>query len=230
METYKYQLHTHTAPCSACAQLSPRMLCRDLFEHGYQGAVLTNHFYHGNTGIERGNAKTWETFVDAYANDYRLCLEEARKYDLDILFGIEEVVAPGLEILCYGITPKVLYDNPQLRYCSIIDWVQIMRRNGVVLIQAHPYREVFYIPKPGVLPLEYIDGIEIYNRGNATRDMDKKAVDFSDKHPNLIKTSGGDAHRLGDISHGGIVVGDRIYSEQELANCLRRGQYTLIVE
>ena len=228
MKTYKYQLHTHTKPCSACSQLSPAELCKDLHDHGYQGTVLTNHFYHGNSGIDRGSNTSWTTFVDAYANDYQQCLEEAKKYDLDILFGIEEVVAPGLEILCYGLTPKTLYDNPHLRDCSLEVFAKTMRENGVILIQAHPFREVFYIPEPRVLPLEHIDGIEIYNRGNGTADMDKKAAIFSMEHPHLIPTSAGDAHRLGEIAYGGIEVTARLRNEQALAKCLQSRNYRLL--
>ncbi|MBQ9975117.1 MAG: hypothetical protein IJP16_01290 [Clostridia bacterium] len=44
MKEYKYQMHTHTSPCSACAVTTPLELCRSLAEGGYAGAVLTNLF------------------------------------------------------------------------------------------------------------------------------------------------------------------------------------------
>ena len=53
MGKYKYQLHTHTSPCSKCGAMSPEELARALYEGGYAGAVLTNHFYGGNSGIDR---------------------------------------------------------------------------------------------------------------------------------------------------------------------------------
>ena len=154
MKEFRYQLHTHTAPCSACAGLTPYQLCKALHQAGYSGAVLTNHFYKGNCGIPKGD---WQSFVYAYEKDYQECVECAKEFDLDILFGIEEGVGNGLEILCYGITPKVLYDNPSLRDCKLEEWVKIMRDNGVVLIQSHPYRQASYITNPGVLPLQFIE-------------------------------------------------------------------------
>lgn len=229
MKKYKYQLHAHTLPCSACSHLSPQELCEALHESGYQGAVLTNHFYHGNTGIPRGNEVEWKTFVEAYECDYQKCVEEAKKYDLDILFGIEESVEPGLEILCYGVTPKMLYEHPQLRKADLSEWAKIMRSYGVVVIQAHPFREVWYIPKPGMLPLEYIDGIEVYNRGNAGPEMDAKAVAYANEHTDLIRTSGGDVHRSGEMGFGGIAAFTRLRTETDLADCLRRGEYELII-
>ena len=226
MNEYKYQLHTHTAPCSACAHMSPAELCQALHEAGYQGAVLTNHFYHGNSGIDRASA--WEDFVGAYEADYQACVQEAKKYDLDILFGIEEGVGSGLEVLCYGITPKVLYDNPQLRDCPLEEFWRVMRENGVMLIQAHPFRETPYIPQTGVLPLERIDGIEVYNRANRTGRMDEKAVEVASSHPCLIQTAGGDSHRPHEVAFGGIQTTRRLKTIEDLVSCLRQKDYRLI--
>ncbi len=226
MKEYKYQLHIHTTPCSACGRMSPNELCKALYEYGYQGAVLTNHFYHGNTGIDRN--LPWHDFVSAYEKDYLECLKEAEKYDLDIIFGIEEVVIPGLEILCYGITPQILYDNPELQNCLLEKFVEIMRKNGVVLIQAHPFREADYIPNPGHLPVELIDGVEVYNKGNSTEEMNKKALDFANEHPHLIKTSSGDAHSTDRVQFGGIITNTRITNSKDLANILLSQSYDLI--
>lgn len=229
MKQYKYQMHIHTSPCSFCGKMPPAELCKALHENGYQGGVLTNHFYHGNSGIDRSESTTWQMFVSAYEKDYLDCLEEAKKYDLDIIFGIEEVVVPGLEILCYGLTPEILYDNPKLQSCSLEEWVQIMRQNGVVLIQAHPFREAFYVPNPGPLPVELIDGVEIYNRGNSTEEMNKKALDFATKHPHLIRTSSADAHITDRVAIGGIITNTRIRTSYDLANTLRTNEFELIL-
>ncbi len=225
---YKYQMHMHTTPCSACGGLTPQTLCQALLENGYQGGVLTNHFYHGNSGIDRGESTSWETFVRAYEEDYLACKQEAEKYGLDIIFSIEESVMPGIEVLCYGITPKILYDNPQLIKGEIDEWIRVMRENGVVIIQAHPFREADYIPNPGPLPVELIDGIEVYNSGNSRDEMNEKALEMAEKHPHLIRTSSADAHWPDRIPFGGIMTEHRIRNEQELARVLRSGEYQLL--
>lgn len=229
MKKYKYQLHVHTWPCSMCGRMSPSELCEALKDGGYQGTVITNHFYHGNSGIDRGDSTSWEQFVEAYERDYLECVREAEKYDLDIIFGIEESVKPGIEILCYGITPRVLYENPQLRNCKIDEVIRVMRENGVVIIQAHPFREASYIPAPGHLPIEYIDGVEIYNRGNATEQMNERALAFAEEHPHLLRTSSADAHTTDRVCIGGIMVSKRIKSSLELAQVLRNREYELII-
>ena len=84
---YKYQLHTHTAPCSACAKMTPEELIESLHEGGYQGCVMTNHFIGGNSGIS--GSLPWNEFVKNYEDDYLECCKYAKKYDMDIIFGIE---------------------------------------------------------------------------------------------------------------------------------------------
>jgi len=225
---YKYQLHIHTTPCSRCGGLTPETLCASLLENGYQGGVITNHFYHGNSGIDRSENTSWEQFVSEYEKDYLACKAEAEKHDLDIIFSIEESLKPGIEILCYGVTPKVLYDNPQLIKGEMDEWIRVMRENGVVIIQAHPFREADYIPVPGPLPVEAIDGVEVYNRGNNSSEMNVKAVAFAAMYPHLIRTSSADAHWPDHIPFGGILTEHRIRNEEELAWVLRSREFELV--
>jgi hypothetical protein len=107
--------------------------------------------------------------------------------------------------------------------------VEILRQNGVLLIQPHPFREAFYIPNPGHVPLEYIDGVEVYNRGNSTQEMNQKAVDFANENPHLIKTSSADAHTVDRVDCGGIITEKRIKNPKDLVSTLRNGNYTLII-
>ena len=228
MKKYKYQMHTHTTPCSNCGRYTPEELCQAILENGYDGAVITNHFYHGNSGIDRSESTSWEQFVRAYEENYLECKREAEKYGLDIIFSIEESVYPGTEILCYGVTPKILYDNPQLIKGECEEWIRVMRENDVVIIQAHPYREAFYIPNPGPLPLELVDGIEVYNRGNSPQYNDM-AMELAAKNPHLLQTSSADTHAPDTFGFGGIITKKRITNEGELAALLRSRDYELII-
>ncbi len=225
MGRYKYQLHTHTAPCSRCGKMSPEELARALYDGGYAGAVLTNHFYGGNSGIDR--TMSWERFVKAYEDDYIACCEAARKYDVDIIFGVEEHLYGGLEILAYGIEPSVLYEHPELIERQGEDWVKILHGVGALMIQAHPYREASYITMPGPLPLEWLDGIEVFNVGNSDL-INERAAQLAQENPNLILTSGSDAHTAERVCHGGIATDERIKNSAELAAVLKSGHYQLI--
>ena len=222
---YKYQMHTHTAPTSKCARTTPKELAKALHRAGYSGCVLTNHFYHGNTGVSRELA--WDEFVAAYERDYLECKREAEKYGLDILFGIEEGVEGYSEILCYGITPEMLYAHPELRECSAQNWYRVLHDLGVLVIQAHPYRVLRPVPDPEPLPLELIDGIEVYNNGNPPEDNANAEI-FAFKNPGLILTSGADTHDAESVGYGGISTDERITDPLALVRVLREGKYRLL--
>ena len=222
---YKYQLHTHLAPTSRCARTTPKELVQELYNGGYAGCVLTNHFIHGNTGIDR--ELPWEQFVAAYERDYLECKKEAEKYGLDILFGIEEGVEDFKEILCYGLTPKMLYEHPELREGGAEKCYKILHGLGVVVIQAHPYRVLRPVPDPKPLPLEYIDGVEVINLSNR-REYDENAAAFAALHPSLILTSGADTHDANTVCLGGIATDRRITTEWELAELLKSGEYEIL--
>lgn len=224
--SYRYQLHAHTAPCSHCATMTPEELCRALAEGGYAGTVLTNHFMHGNTGIDR--SLPWEEFIAPYVEDLRACRAAAEAYDLDILFGIEEGVGLGREVLCYGLTPEVLLRHPELREGGLPLLSQALRAEGVLVVQAHPYREAPYILSPTPLPTEHLDGVEIHNHINQPAE-NAKAVAFAKAHPGLLTTSGADTHAPHTVPFGGIECACRIRTEAELAALLRSREYRLIL-
>lgn len=225
MKTYKYQMHAHTLPCSACSEMYPEELAKALYDGGFSGCVITNHFINGNTGI--GRFLPWEEFVREYENDYLKLRKIGEKYGLDIIFGIEEHVGRGLEILCYGVTPEMLYAHPELRERNNEIWYKTLKSCGALCIQAHPFRDVSYIPQPQVLPLEFIDGIEAYNADNSDKN-NLEAEDFFAHHPELIVTSGGDTHEPATACFGGIITSTRIRDGKELVQVLKSGQYELI--
>lgn len=227
MKTYKYQLHAHTLPCSACARMTPQELVESLYEGGYQGCVITNHFMGGNSGIDV--KLPWNEFIKHYVDDYNECCKYAQKYDMDMIFGIEEVVIDALEILCYGITPEILYAHPELASAGPKLWYQVLHAEGCLCIQAHPFRDRDYIKNPRMLPLDCIDGFEVYNACNMERN-NLEAEQEALRHPELILVSGADAHKPEVLCHGGIEVTKRIRNGQELVELLKSGEYKLITK
>lgn len=217
---YKYQLHTHTAPTSKCAHTTPKELAEALHQAGYAGCVVTNHFLHGNTGVSR--ELPWADFVAAYENDYLECKKEGEKYGLDIIFGIEEGVGEHNEILCYGVTPEMLYEHPELREGSTELWCSVMRSLGVLVIQAHPFR---YLCRP--IPAELVDGIEVYNNSHSP-EYNTEAREYASAHPGIILTSGADTHSPSDVGYSGIEVDERIRDREDLIRVLREGRYQLL--
>lgn len=225
MDYYKYQLHAHTYPASDCGDMLPHELVDALCCGGYSGCVLTNHFMRGNTGVDR--KLPWDEFINAFSKDYLQAKSRAEKHDIDLLFGLEEHLGNGREILCYGVTPDILKAHPELRDADIAVWHKVMQYEGCLCIQAHPFRDRGYIENPGVLPLEHIDGIEVFNFCNE-EDENEKAAEFARNHPSLITVAGGDAHGVNKACESGIMAKRRVRSEKEMADLLRSGEYVLI--
>lgn len=225
MSKFKYQLHCHTYPCSHCGKMGPQEFVNALRAGGYAGACITNHFFNGNSGIDRD--LPWKDFVSAYEKDWLDCKRLGEMYGLDILFGIEAGVGGGREVLCYGLTPQMLYEHPELKEKDYELYYNTLSPLGVLIIQAHPFRERDYITEVGVLPHEFIDGIEILNSGN-TPESNQRAEEYADKNSGLIVTSGADAHTTKDCCRAGIVCQTRIDSSEKLVETLKSGKYEIL--
>ncbi len=218
-------MHIHTLKCSACSVMTAEELCHALYEGGFKGCVITNHFINGNSTADR--SLSWKEIVKLYEEDYMELCEFAKQYDLDILFGIEEQVGGGLEILVYGITPEFLYSHPELRKADIKTWRNLVNDNNGLIIQSHPFRKRDYIKNPMVL--SDIDGIEVYNHCNMIEE-NLKAEEWAKKHSEMILISGADAHRNKDglCSKGGIETDIRIKDNDTLISVLKSGNYSLL--
>ncbi len=191
---------------------------------GFSGMVLTDHFYHGNTGVDR--KLPWEEFVRAFENAYLRAKTVGDALDFDVLFGVEENLGEGKEVLLYGITPAFLYAHPELRHARLPEIAALAHSVGAVVVQAHPFRVRDYIPDPmAELPAEYLDGAEVYNACNDDL-SNRQAKEFADRN-GLLYAAGSDAHRDGFVHRAGIACHHRIRTERELADTLRSGNYSL---
>ncbi len=224
MSRYKYQMHMHTFPCSACSQMDIKSLISALCNGGYSGGVITNHFIGGNTGIDRN--LPWNELIAKYEKDYLIGKKTAMKLGLDLFFCIEEGVGGGKEIIPYGITPEILYRHPELRGANAALWHKVMQEEGCLVIQAHPFRERNYITSPGLL--DDIDGIEVHNQCNDSKNNREAAESARGK--NYILTSGGDAHTEDVLCRSGIVTERKIKDEKDLVSILKNGEYKLLTD
>lgn len=221
---FLYELHCHTLPCSACAAIQPEELVREMQAAGYAGLVLTDHFFHGNTGIRR--TLPWEDFVAAYEQSYLRAKAEGDRLDFDVLFGIEEGVGGGKEVLLYGITPDVLYRHPELRDGGLDTLSRVVRAEGGLVYQAHPFRVRDYILRPWEpLPAEYLDGLEVYNACNPDLN-NARAAQYAEE-ADLPAIAGSDRHYMGHCEDYGILVPRRLRTEADLVQVLRSEQYEL---
>lgn len=228
---YLYEMHQHTAGCSLCAADTPTDTVRALKADGFTGMVLTNHFYRGNTGISR--RLPWADFVRPYIEAYEQAKVVGDTLDFDVLFGLEEGVGGGKEVLLYGITPHWVLAHPELRELaadrpSLERLYHLVHEGGGLVYQAHPFRVRDYIRDPWKpLPPECLDGVEGYNSCNSPIE-NVRAVAFA-KEFDLPMVAGSDAHTAGFRGRYGIACHHRIRTEQELVDTLQEQDYELSV-
>lgn len=222
-KSYKYEMHLHTFPCSGGGG-DIRLHIDDLLKKGYSGAVVTNHFYNGDNRIDK--ALPWEDFVDAYRQDYLYGLEYAQKVGFDLLFGLEEHVGNGQEVLIYGLSVDLLTSHPEFKDATVEQYAEIVHSEGGLIYQAHPYRARNYIISPFPLDcLNILDGIEVYNAENEPL-WNQQAQQLADEL-GLACVGGSDGHCIGSGGRSGIAAKERIKSNDDLIKILKSREYTV---
>ncbi len=224
---YKFEIHLHTNNCSACAISGPEEIIDIAYEKGYSGIVLTNHFYNGNTAINR--KLPWKDFLEPYIEDYEIAKAYGKVKGITVFFGLEEGFAPGKEMLIYGLDPKKLLERPDFVGMQLEEKVEFIHSYGGICVFAHPFRNRQYIPNPDNQPdPQLFDGIEGYNLCN-TSEENEKAMVWAINNKKVI-TSGGDVHRTEGFGKAGIEFSKPIRNYSDFVKRLKKGDFKLITE
>ena len=223
---YRYELHLHSSACSRCGRQTMEEIVCALREKNLTGAVITNHFYYGNTAVDK--TLPWRDFVMAYQEDYLYGARLAQEAGVKLLFGIEEGVSEdrGKEVLIYGVPAAEIAARDVLRESNLPMLSEFVRSQGGVIIQAHPFRDRFYIENPNTQPrAELIDGIEFYNAQN-TPEANEKSILYAKAHPEMIQIVGSDAHAPANIGDTFIETEVPIEDEKMLVRILKEKKFT----
>lgn len=223
---YKYETHLHTSEGSACGRSSGAEQARRYKELGYDGIIVTDHFFNGNCAVKEYT--DWKDRVDQYCLGYENAKAEGDKIGLKVFFGIEYSYQ-GADLLTYGIDKQWLYDNPDVLDISFYEYSDRVHRDGGMLIHAHPFREAWYIHEIRLLP-QWIDGVEIYNTGNHKEVWNEKAEWYAIQYG--FKTTGGtDNHDIATAADrlSGIYSQVEFTSVQDYIDAFKAGRVTPII-
>ena len=224
---FKYEMHLHSADCSACGISMPEEYLEIAVQKGYSGMVFTNHFYGGNTSIDRHIP--WQEFMSYYAESYYRTKQLAKAYDLDVLFGVEEGYGDGKEVLIYGISPELFVNTPEFRKMTIVQISEFVRSNGGFIAHAHPFRVRDYIRNAHIEPDHTLfDAVEVYNRLNNSQE-NLNAEKYAKKY-NMRMISGGDVHSINGFGKTSLAFTERATDEKKLCKMLFEGTYRILVE
>ena len=218
---YKIETHLHLSEVSRCAHIRSDAMIRAYLNAGYHTVIVTDHL--SPDTLERLGDIPWEDKTTIFLSGYYRAREEGRRLGVNVLMGAEvEFVGDPNHYLAYGISRKFLDAYPNLHKMNIQKFSEIARKNGILLIQAHPFRNNVCYPTPG-----YVDGIEVYNGNPRHNDFNQEAEKIALEHK-LYMTSGSDAHQTEDIGVAGMISECEIKTMEAFIELIKSRKGSLI--
>jgi len=219
---FKTETHLHTAEVSRCGKKRAFQMIRAYKEAGYSTVFVTDHFQM-NTLDALGDI-SWADKVTIFLSGYYAAKCEGEKIGVCVLPGAE--ICFGGEdpnhYLVYGLTKEFLLQYENLHTYGIEKLREITKAHGLLLVQAHPYRDGVCFPRPA-----FADGFEVYNSNPRHEDMSEKSEAVAKEH-GLFMIGGSDAHRDEDIAGSGILTEEKIESAEQFMKILKEGKYSVI--
>ena len=212
LDGYLYETHMHTAEGSACAGSSGAEMARAYAKAGYTGIIITNHFFYGNTAVDR--SLPWSDWVEKYCLGYEHAKAEGDKLGLQVFFGWESGYR-GTEFLIYGPDKQWLLKHPEIKDATVEEQYALVHEGGSIVCHAHPFREAPYISEIRLFP-DYVDAVEGINASHSSPvrrslghpEYNERAISYAKEH-NLPLTSGSDQHNT-DMVGGGMLFPRRL--------------------
>lgn len=219
---YKYDTHLHTMQASFCANVPGKFQAEAYKEAGYDGIIITDHFFRGNTCISR--ELPWEERINQFYSGYEDAKKRGDKIGIKVFFGWEETYA-GTDFLIYGLDKEWLLEHPECEYWTIQEQYQEVSAAGGLVVHAHPFRKRDYIPKIRLFP-NLIHAVEVYNAGN-DEEENRRALTYAQQY-DLPMTSGSDNHTA-HVLCSGVATNKPLNSIQDYINLIKYGSdYNLI--
>lgn len=214
----RWETHMHTAEGSACGKASAAEMAAACKAAGYDGMIVTDHFWHGNTAVNRD--LPWEEWARQFCLGYEHAKAAGEQIGLRVCFGWE-YTWEGNDFLTYGFSPEWLIAHPETVTLAPLDYFRMIRGEGGCIVHAHPFRIAHYVPYLKLLP-DKVDAVETYNRGNYEEIDNERAVWYAESY-GLLQTSGSDAHAPGAFG-GGILTEADIRSSKDYADAVLQGK------
>jgi histidinol phosphatase-like PHP family hydrolase len=215
---FKYEMHCHTAECSKCAKINAEDLVRFYYDMGFSGICITDHFLNGNTTVPKD--APWNSRVSMFMEGYNRAKTTGDKLGIDV-FPAWEYSYRGTDFLTYGLDEEWLHRNPDCLDWKVSEYCDRVHADGGIIVQAHPFREAYYIEMIRLMP-RHVDAVETIN-ANRTDFENEMADKYADAY-NILKTAGSDNH-TGKQERLAVVEFDRkMNSLGELLKAMLNGE------
>lgn len=218
---FKTEAHMHTSEGSICGWLTAVEMVRAYKEAGFSTVFVSNHFV--KSIFDTWGLSDWDKIIDRFLLGYRLAKEEGDRIGINVLLSaeLEFQSSLGHHYLVYGIDEAFLKRYPYLYNMSLSEFSEIARENGLLLVEAHPYRDNNRIVNP-----ELVDAFEIINP-NPRHDNHTDLAEETAKKYGLYRTAGCDAHRYEDIGRCATESEYEIKTVEDYISLIKSGKATL---
>ncbi len=223
--SYKSDLHCHTIIVSRCADLALEEMIENYIKKGYSTMVITDHFSHATFEIK--SELSWSEKCEFYLSGYRRAKEIADGR-INVLLGMEyRNIYTANDYLVYGVTEEFIKkyntsDDDNFTKMHLKEFTRLCHENGMLIYQAHPFRNGMTVIKPGRL-----DGIEAMNNHRGHDSRNDIALMWAKKYGCMV-CGGSDCHHKGGEGVGGIITETKITSNDKLIKALK-GEIRLIM-
>lgn len=219
---FKYETHCHTSESSHCGEIPAAETVELLIANGYSGVVYTDHFT-SDYFKDTSQFPDWQSAVDYHRRGY-LAAKEAAGDRLTVMYGMEIRFCSESDndYLVFGWDEDVLRKAEGIYNIGIKKFHRFCEEHGMLVIQAHPFRNNMQILKPGT-----VDGIEVFN-GHFNHDSRNDIAQYWATKYGLRRSSGSDAHMYDDYGHGGILTKEPLGGISDFVEVLRSGEYMLV--
>lgn len=205
----KIDPHVHSSGISRCSQMTCEEIVDEKRALGYDGVILTNHCQEWYYGQESHAA-----FMEEVIEEFRRGKAYADSKGFRFYLGLEVTLMKPhyADWLLYGATEEFLRSSPCLYTLSQQELFELCEKWGILLVQAHPYRQSPGDPK-------YMHGIEHNCSQGDVYKFD--LVEAFAKEHGLLLTCGTDYHFKENTRFGGIFIPESCVTATDVAAYLK---------
>ena len=219
---YLFEMHLHTDEVSRCASIPAKQIAELYLTTNYNGIVVTDHMNSSAFSKEPYKNASWNEKVTHFLEGYNI-LKEELDGKMVVLLGMEiNFYESDNDYLVYGVTEEFLRSNGDLMAYSPEDFSVLAKKNGLLFLQAHPFRRWLTVED-----WEILDGYEVFNGNPRHHSSNPIAEAWAKYHNKDIVVAGSDFHEIEDLAHGGVIFENEIKSNDDLLRELKELNYTL---
>ena len=228
---FRYDTHLHTSEGSACGRSTGAEMARAYAEAGYTGIIVTDHFFYGNTAVDR--SLPWSEWVELYCLGFEHAKAEGDRLGLQVFFGWESNYQ-ATEFLVYGLDKQWLLAHPEIKDATIPEQLVLAHEGGGMISHAHPYRQAPYIKEIRLFP-EYVDAVEGVNATHTSDTSAQKHPEYNEqalayaKQYNLPLTAGSDQHSA-TMVWGGMVFPRKLKDIDDFIRAVKNREATELLD